>query len=65
MKEFYVLASVVWAMIVFGTAVTNSYSVANLFSLSITALVLVYALAIWSVIKNTKDLTLTQKTTRY
>ncbi len=65
MKEFYVLAWVVWAMIVFGIVLTNSYSVANLFSLSIIALVLVYALAIWSVIKNTKELTLTQKRTHY
>ncbi|HMJ07872.1 MAG TPA: hypothetical protein VK468_02635 [Pyrinomonadaceae bacterium] len=56
MKTFYILAWILVAIAAVVSFVTGYFNSATLVAFSLTALALVYALALWSVITNTPDM---------
>lgn len=56
MKNFYIAAWVLLAMAAFVSVLTGTFNAVTLFVFSLVALALVYALALWSVITQTRDL---------
>lgn len=55
-KKFYISAWILLAAAAFISIVTGSFNAVTLFVFSLAALGLVYALGLWSVIINTRDL---------
>lgn len=56
MKNFYISAWILLAAAAFVSVLTGSFNPVTLVAFSLTALGLVYTLALWSVIVNTRDL---------
>lgn len=56
LKNLYVLAWILLAASVLGSAVTGVLAPAALLGFSLAALGLVYALALWSVVVNTREI---------
>ena len=56
MKNFYISAWILLAITAFVSVLTGTFNAVTLFVFSLVALALVYALALWSVIVNARDL---------
>jgi ABC-type nickel/cobalt efflux system permease component RcnA len=56
MKNFYISAWILLALAAFVSVLTGTFNAVTLFVFSLVALALVYALALWSVVTQTRDL---------
>lgn len=56
MKNFYISAWILLAITAFVSVLTGTFNAVTLFVFSLVALALVYTLALWSVITQTRDL---------
>ena len=56
MKNFYISAWILLALAAFVSVLTGTFNAVTLFVFSLVALALVYTLALWSVIPQTRDL---------
>ena len=56
MKKFYISAWILLAVTAFAAVLTGSFSPIAMLAFSLIALALVFALMLWTVIENTRDL---------